>query len=244
MSKISTNNLDTSYPVPGVNNTSQGFRTNFQVIKTALDQAATELSELQSNVVLKSGLSGAPLDNDMEGTMLSNVLTTGFRQQTYNLGSGLSGTAVIDMANANVQHGTIDGDVLLEFASWTPSGTLCELELLLSFSDTTATVEFPSSVVNVSTLVNSSGQTVSLKNGQTKLHFKLYTIDCGTTVYVLPLSNTPKVSHIQTRTPVRIGAQGDLKGAVCVDTNYLYICYADYNGTNNIWSRIAVNNVW
>ena len=36
MSTINTNGLDVNYPIPGVNNNSQGFRDNFTSIKTNL----------------------------------------------------------------------------------------------------------------------------------------------------------------------------------------------------------------
>jgi hypothetical protein len=50
MSNINTNSIDTTYPVPGVNNTTQGFRDNFTSIKTNLDTAGTELTDLQSKL--------------------------------------------------------------------------------------------------------------------------------------------------------------------------------------------------
>ena len=40
MSAINTNGLNVNYPVPGVNNNSQGFRNNFTNIKQNLDTAA------------------------------------------------------------------------------------------------------------------------------------------------------------------------------------------------------------
>ena len=37
MSTINTNGIDVNYPVPGVNNNSQGFRDNFAAVKTNLE---------------------------------------------------------------------------------------------------------------------------------------------------------------------------------------------------------------
>jgi hypothetical protein len=53
MSAINTNGLDVNYPIPGQNNSSQGFRNNFASIKTNLDTAGSEISELQNKVVFK-----------------------------------------------------------------------------------------------------------------------------------------------------------------------------------------------
>ena len=54
MSAINTNGINVGYPTPGVNNDSQGFRDNSAAIKANLDTAATEITDLQNNVVLKS----------------------------------------------------------------------------------------------------------------------------------------------------------------------------------------------
>ena len=45
-SAITTTNIDVTFPVPGVDNDTQGFRDNFSAIKNALDTAYTEISAL------------------------------------------------------------------------------------------------------------------------------------------------------------------------------------------------------
>lgn len=47
--------IDVEYPKAG-NNDSQGFRSNFASIKSALDVAADEISDLQLNLVNLSGI--------------------------------------------------------------------------------------------------------------------------------------------------------------------------------------------
>ena len=51
-SAINTNGINVNYPVPGVNNNSQGFRDNFATIRTNLNTASTEITDLQNNVVV------------------------------------------------------------------------------------------------------------------------------------------------------------------------------------------------
>ena len=43
-SAINTNGINVNYPVPGINNSSQGFRDNFTAIRTDLNTAATEIT--------------------------------------------------------------------------------------------------------------------------------------------------------------------------------------------------------
>ena len=48
-SNINYTNIDENYPVAGQDNDSQGFRDNFQNIKTALNTASTEITSLQGD---------------------------------------------------------------------------------------------------------------------------------------------------------------------------------------------------
>ena len=57
-SNIEPGNVDGAYPVAGQDNDSQGFRDNFTNLKTALDTAKTEITDLESKAVLKSALKG------------------------------------------------------------------------------------------------------------------------------------------------------------------------------------------
>jgi hypothetical protein len=45
-SAITTTNIDVTFPVPGVDNDTQGFRTNFGAIVSALETAKSEISNL------------------------------------------------------------------------------------------------------------------------------------------------------------------------------------------------------
>jgi hypothetical protein len=42
-----SNDIDIAFPLPGVDNDSQGFRTNFEKIKLALATASDEITALQ-----------------------------------------------------------------------------------------------------------------------------------------------------------------------------------------------------
>ena len=47
-SNIHTSNINVYFPVSGLDNDSQGFRDNFRAIKNALDEAAAEITTLES----------------------------------------------------------------------------------------------------------------------------------------------------------------------------------------------------
>jgi hypothetical protein len=72
-SAINPNNIDGAYPVAGQDNNSQGFRDNFTNTKTNFAYAADEITDLQNNAILKAALTGTTLNNDMNGSVLSNA---------------------------------------------------------------------------------------------------------------------------------------------------------------------------
>ena len=104
MSQINTNGINTNYPVPGQNNSSQGFRDNFAQIKNGLNTASSEITDLQNKAVLKAALTDSVLNNDMANTLISNASTSGWRATTYNLGNALAGSVLIDVNKADVHY--------------------------------------------------------------------------------------------------------------------------------------------
>lgn len=266
MSSINTSAINTAYPVPGVNNSTQGFRDNFTSIKNNLDTAKTELDDLQSKVLVKSALSGKTLDNNMAGALISNASIKGFRQPIYNLGAELSGELLIDVTKGDVQYGVITGDTTLSFAGWATTGTLCSVQLNLTIATNPNgyhipyVLYFPSSRFNsqvvltsgmdatVSLLENygadgnpAAGATVtnqiSAPAGVTELHLKFSTVNCGTTISVFPVNRNQAASYMNLRLPSNIGAPGDFPGAVCTDGYDIYMCIATYDGTSTIWGK-------
>jgi hypothetical protein len=194
MSAINTGSIDVSFPTPGVNNNSQGFRDNFGAIKTALDTASDEITDLQQKAVVKQALVDIPLNNDMANTLISNALVQNFRATTYNLGNSLSGTVSIDVTAGDVQFGTISGNVNLNFSKWAPAGTQSNVQVILNVANTSANwnISFPDNVTDgLTTLENYSGNGVggvaTVPTGVNRLHYNFTTIDCGTNIEVQPL---------------------------------------------------------
>lgn len=241
MSTINTNSIDVNYPVPGTNNSSQGFRNNFQSIKTNLDAAGNEITDLQNKVVLKAALDNTTLNNDMANALISNAAILGFRSTTYNLGAALAGTVTVDVTLADVQYGTVANDVTFQFTKWAPAQTQQSIDLLLTISNAQATISWPSTIVsnnlNYGTVILenyanvANVATVTAPSGVTQLNYRLTTNDCGNTVYIQQTNRPFQSTQIQNRSPAPTGLQGDTAGAVAVDTEYFYVCTADYNAT-------------
>lgn len=265
-SKINTTGINTSFPTPGINNTSQGFRDNFSNIQTNLNTASTEISDLQSKVIVKSALNGISLNNNMANTLISNAAVQGFRHTTYNLGDNLSGSVAIDVAKGDVIYGTIVGDTTLNFGDWAPTHTKSSVELKLYISNTSATITFPNTSIDNNGIVV-SGMTntvrllenynsniapapstthtnlVTIPAGVIELGYTVSTIDCGTTLDIAPTNRNRITSSIEIRTPTSVGLRGDFPGRICTDGTYMYLCTGVYNGSTAIWGKITLSGI-
>jgi hypothetical protein len=242
MSTINTNGLDVNYPVPGVNNNSQGFRDNFASIKTNLDITATELTDLQNKAVVKQALTGSTLNNDMANTLISNASTRSFRATTNNLGNAISGTVIVDTSLADVHYGTIAGNTTLQFSKWAPTNTQSNVQLSFNISNANAIISFPSEVAispnsGVTTLENFANianvPTISIPNGVTTMNYVVSTLDCGVTLTINP-TNRPRIAtQVLQGTPSPVGLPGDVAGDISIDASYVYVCTASYNAIAN-----------
>ena len=223
MSTINTNGINVNYPVPGENNSSQGFRDNFTNIKNNINTAGTEITELQNKGVFKTGLTGIPVDNNMANTLISNAAVRGFRSTTYNLGNAISGSVVIDATLGDVQIGTITGNTTVQLAGWAPSGTRSAISLDFTIANTEAYVIFPGTVnasgniIENNTLVGGNLAIATAPYSVTNLKYELSTTNCGNTVTINPLNRPYQTSQIETRQAITpTGYQGDRNGDIAV----------------------------
>ena len=179
MSSTLTNysqNIDTLYPVPGVDNDTQGFRDNFANIKNALTIASTELSYLQSNT--------AKLDenNDFNYNKIyrSALLGTGYYSPNI---TSISTNTTINFLQGSYQKFSVEGNISLDFSNW-PSNTVLgeiRLEMYNASSSTTATITF-SSVKKEASL--DLPYTLTTSTWANPVIFDLWTSDGGTTVFL------------------------------------------------------------
>jgi hypothetical protein len=229
MSTINTNAINVNYPVPGVNNNSQGFRDNFASIVTNLNTAGTEITDLQNKVVVKQALLGTTINNDMANTLISNASTRSFRATTYNLGNALAGTVLVNVSLGDVQYGTVAANTTINFGSWAPTGTQSNVQLNLSVSNANAVISFPGELVisnddGVMLLENFANignvPTVSVPNGVTQLNYLISSTDCGNTLYIQPINRPRQSTQIQQKLISPKGFQGDVNGDIAVGPSF------------------------
>jgi len=84
MSNIIFSTIITNYPVPGQDNDTNGFRQNFSAIRAALEDAKTELADLQTKALLKDKLTvNDSLDNNLANNTISNALLKSYSSTLF-----------------------------------------------------------------------------------------------------------------------------------------------------------------
>ena len=191
-SNINPNNIDGAYPVAGQDNNSQGFRDNFTNTKTNFQFAADEISQLQSYAVLKAALTGTVLDNNMNGSVLSNAQLQDMSLTRVALGT-LSGSVGINYAAGHYQTVTTGGSISLAFTNFSAAGTLSFVTVRVTVASTAHTLTLPAAVGNGAAAASVTGIEGFASNIITfaetgTYEFQFHTDDGGNTVYLRELT--------------------------------------------------------
>lgn len=213
MSIINPNSINGGFPVFGQDNATQGFRDNFTNIKNNFVAAKTELEDLQAKTLLKSGLSGIVLDNDMNGGSITNVQLKAFTQTYLDLGQQFSDVTV-DFESGNFQYMLTGNDITLSIINWpsltnnTPAYATLRLWFQVSSTlGTPHTITFPAEVnLNSASIkgMDDETKTVTFPEGGNYV-FDLSTVNGGTNIFITEISRN--------RSDVEIEAQLDLINA-------------------------------
>jgi hypothetical protein len=186
-STINPNNIDGTYPVAGQDNNSQGFRDNFTNIKTNFSYAAAEITDLQNKVVLKAGLTGTTLNNDMSGSILSNAQLQDMSETRVSLGS-VSGSVTLNYAAGPYFTLSTAGSVSLSFSNLSVAGTLSRWRVQINVTSVSHTVTLPAAVsIGISNIQGLDTNIITFN--QTGIYeFEFETVDSGATVSIFDLN--------------------------------------------------------
>lgn len=187
-SQINYISINTTYPVAGQDNDSQGFRNNFTAISAGLGVAKSEITALQTNAVLVADLatSTTPVVNNL----LQSSITNGTYNQFYSLfypGGTVSTTANISLINGGIQSFTLSGNATLTFTNWPASGQYGIVKVILK-GDTIAVRTPVFATANGGIIHYATGFANPFTVGaigSTKLEvIEAWTVDAGANVYI------------------------------------------------------------
>ena len=248
-SNINANNIDGTYPVAGVDNDSQGFRTNFTNIKNNFAYAKSEISDLQAKALLKSALTGTVLDNNLTGALLSGAEFRDFRETRYDHGT-TSGSITLNHASAHYQQVVTNGNLSITFSNLPAAGKIGRIRLEITISNTAHYLEFTNAItIGLVGLAgyNSSNNRITYSEVGTYL-YEFTTDDAGTNIIVQDLLRPRDYFYSQQiRLEPRVitdarGQTGDIEGMIAVDTTTpaIWACVTNYDGTTLIWRKVEL----
>ena len=148
-SQINPNDIDGNYPIAGVSNNTQGMRNNFTNIKTNFQYTASEITDLQSKVLLKAALTGTTLDNNLANNVMYNAQIRGFSGTTVAI-ANTSGIINIDCNAGHYQSIVMAGNISLGFDSntWPTAGTAGMVRTQITVDQAGRTMALPVAVSN------------------------------------------------------------------------------------------------
>ena len=196
-SNINVNNIITTFPIPGQDNDSQGFRDNFTNIKNSFNAAKAEIEDLQNKAVLKDALISTALNNNMAGVKLSSAEIFDFRETQIDYGTQ-AGTIILDHARAHYHSVNTNGSITLGFVNMPPNGTVGRIRLKMHINSITHQLILPAEVTSgLANLIgwNPSDRTVSFTNTGVCL-FEFLSDDHGNTFNISDMTrgNLPVLS--------------------------------------------------
>lgn len=242
-SNVNPNNIDGTYPVAGQDNDSQGFRTNFTNIKNNFVYTKSEIEDLQAKVVVKAPLTGTSVDNNMAGTVFRSAEVRDLRETRVDLGPR-TGTITVDHNAAHYYVVSTSGTITVAFAGFPAAGRVGRVRLEITVTNVAHELVLPASVTyGLQGLAGFDGiDTITFSDTGSYI-FEFVTENGGTDVHIADLSRARDYIQseqiaLQPRTPVAIGRPGDVAGMIAVDSTYIYVCAANYDGSTAIWKRL------
>lgn len=180
-STIISTTIDENFPVAGRDNDSQGFRDNFNIIKTALAVAKTELTDLQDGV--------ARVDND-NNFDYNAIINAEFRG-CVELVEETNATGTSDNENLDYNQGSVfvikaTGNIALNFQNW-PNNGYSQVRVFLTSDGSARTVTFTSEnggTVKTDGNVAWTGDSISVTSITNPKIVEAFTYDNGVNVYL------------------------------------------------------------
>tara|TARA_Y100000992_G_scaffold256314_1_gene189768 strand:+ start:25 stop:588 length:564 start_codon:yes stop_codon:yes gene_type:complete len=175
-SKIVPGNVDGTFPTAGQDNSSQGFRDNFNATKNNFTEAKSEIEDLQVN---KASLNSSSDFNNNE------VLQAKFKDTSEVVyAHGTTGGAIT--LNHNVGHYqtiTTNASVTLTFTNFPASGSLGRIVLDITCANVAHTLTIPSAVIVADNVTGGDGSsdTITFPDNKRFL-YEFLTPDGGTTI--------------------------------------------------------------
>ena len=172
------NSINTNYPVPGVDNDTQGFRDNYSNIKNSLTTLAGEVGSFQLNKVVTNETN----DFGHVGSLYRPILDS-YGEKIFDVGTVAVNTE-INAQQGNYQTVSVSGTVNFNVTNWADNSiSNVKSHVLLEITNDTASTATVTFTNTLGSLKTDSSWVTSVTSGTTTFA-ELWTIDAGATVYL------------------------------------------------------------
>lgn len=146
-SNVNANGLNENYPVPGINNSSQGLRNNFSKIKGTIGQIAVELTQLR-NYVLRKLEEGEIFshDNDLSYFKLIRAQMKSYSETFFDIGDA-DVVVPVNFLNGNFQKVTLTKNCDLSLSNFPMHNAVGRLTLWITVNDASHRLYLPPDLV-------------------------------------------------------------------------------------------------
>ena len=139
-SNIVPGNIDGTYPVAGQDNSSQGFRDNFNAIKNNFTEAQSEINDLDTN---KANLDAG---NDFSGNTIADAELKDNSETVYPHGT-TGGSITLNHESGHYQTLTTNASITLAFTNLPAINKLGRIILDINVVSTAHTITIPTAVL-------------------------------------------------------------------------------------------------
>jgi hypothetical protein len=175
-SNIVPGNVDATFPKAGQDNSSQGFRDNFNATKNNFTEAKTEIEALQTN---KASLDGSSDFADNEVTRAKFKDTS---ESVYAHGT-TGGSIVLNHTNGHYQTLTTNASITVSFTNLPATSSLGRIILDVTVASTAHTITIPSAVIVAGNVSGGDGSSDTITVPTSGRHlYEFLTPDNGTTI--------------------------------------------------------------
>ena len=183
-SNIVPGNIDATFPKAGQDNSSQGFRDNFNAIKNNFTEAQSEIDDLQTNKASTNA------NTNFSDYVVSKATFKDTAETVYAHGSVSSGSVTLNHENGHYQTLTITADTTFSFLNFPTTGTLGRIILDITVAPTsTGVLTFPSAVIKADNVTGSDGTSDQMTIGLGRALFEFMSPDGGTTILMHQVGN-------------------------------------------------------
>ena len=185
-SNIVSTTIDATFPTPGVDNDTQGFRDNFSIIKAALAVATTEIGDLQVNTVKLNPI--LPEVNNFDGNSIVSAVFIASGDAVSPLEPTVANMELPSSAASYYAY-DVKANVVLTITRWPASppvspklGILGKMVVQVTADEAERTITFATANGSTIRLPGGVSNPVTLPIGSTNI-YEFWTINGGTTVY-------------------------------------------------------------